>query len=136
MEFPITASCQCGQVSYRLFEPPQKVIACHCKACQTLSTGPLSITATVASDTIEFTGEMQEWSRMADSGNRNHAKFCPSCGHRIYHFNPQMPGIIKLKLKPVGLTDDRLFEPTLHIWTQEKLSWYALPQGVPFHEQQ
>jgi hypothetical protein len=130
MEFPIEGSCQCGQVTYKLYEAPTKVYACHCTECQKLSTSPFSITAIVPAGAIEFTGELSEWSRVADSGNRNNAKFCPTCGNRVYHYNPDDPATVKLKLKPVSLADDGIFAPKAHIWVSEKQSWYQIPEGL------
>ncbi|WP_335695433.1 GFA family protein [Shewanella psychrophila] len=134
MQYPVSASCQCGQVSYELAVPPQKVIACHCQECQKLSTSPFSVTAVVPQHTIQFTGEMKEWSRIAESGNENRAKFCPQCGTRIYHYNPQSPDIIKLKMKPVGASVDTSFAPTMHIFVSENPSWYLLPKGIISYE--
>jgi hypothetical protein len=130
MKFPINASCQCGQVSYKLHKAPKVVLACHCTECQKLATSPFSVTAVIEKDTIEFSGEMGEWTRLADSGNKNHARFCTGCGNRIYHFNPDDSSTLKLKLKPVNLEDSEIFEPTMHVWVSEKLSWYQIPEGV------
>lgn len=136
MKYPIKGSCQCGQVTYRLAEAPKLVLACHCTECQKLSTSPYSVTAAVATNAIEFSGELKEWSRSAESGNKNSAKFCPDCGNRVYHFNPDDESTIKLKLKPVKMTDDRIFEPTMHVWVSEKLSWYRIPEGVKVFDKQ
>lgn len=136
MEYPIEGSCQCGQVTYRLHGQPTLVLACHCTECQKLSTSPFSITAVISSSLIEFKGELMEWSRSADSGNRNNAMFCSTCGNRIYHYNPADLETIKLKLKPVNLSDATLFEPTAHVWVCEKLSWYQIPGGVQTFEKQ
>ena len=130
MKYPIKGSCHCGPVTYRLAEAPKIVFACHCTECQKLSTSPYSVTAVVATNAIEFSGELNEWSRSAESGNKNSAKFCPVCGNRVYHFNPDDVSTIKLKLKPVNMPDARLFEPTMHVWVSEKLSWYRIPEGV------
>lgn len=130
MKFPIKASCQCGQVTYTLHKAPKAVLACHCTECQKLATSPFSITAVVEKEAIDFSGEMAEWTRMADSGNRNHARFCTGCGNRIYHFNPDDSSTLKLKLKPVNIEDPEIFEPTMHVWVSEKLSWYQIPEGV------
>ncbi|MFC3033987.1 GFA family protein [Pseudoalteromonas fenneropenaei] len=130
MEFPIHAACQCGQVTYKLFAAPKMVLACHCKECQTLATAPFSVTALVSADDIEISGEMQEWERMAESGNRNRAKFCTGCGNRVLHFNPDDAHLLKLKLKPTDRKYDALFTPTAHVWTSEKVSWFELPEGV------
>jgi len=136
MEYPIEGSCQCGQLTYKLHEKPMVVWACHCTECQKLSTSPFSVTAIIASNAIEFTGKLNEWSRTADSGNRNSAKFCPTCGNRVYHYNPEDLSTIKLKLKPSGLLDATHFEPSAHVWVSEKLSWYQIPNGAETFEKQ
>lgn len=136
VSYPIEGSCQCGQVTYKLHEAPKMVLACHCTECQKIATGPFSVTAVIASSTIEFSGELKEWSRTAESGNKSNAKFCPNCGNRIYHFNPEDLSSVKLKLKPVNLADDEVFKPTVHIWVCEKLSWYQIPEGVKVIDKQ
>ncbi|KXO09565.1 Gfa-like protein [Moritella sp. JT01] len=104
------------------------VAACHCKECQKLSTSAFSITAIVNTDSVKFKGAMKDWNRVADSGEVNGAKFCPSCGNRIYHFNPNEPD--KLKLKPSNLSDTRIIKPTIHVWVSEKQEWFEIPEGV------
>lgn len=136
MEFPIHASCQCGQVSYVLKAQPLKVFACHCQECQTLATSAYSVTAICDTNDVEFSGEMGEWSRLAESGNKNHAKFCPQCGNRIYHYNPDAPETVKLKLKPVGMKHDSVFKPQAHVWVSEKLDWVDIPQGMKCFDKQ
>ncbi|MEH6355203.1 MAG: GFA family protein [Marinobacter sp.] len=136
INYPIEGSCQCGQVTYTLHEAPIMVLACHCTECQKMATGPFSVTAVIASSAIEFSGQLKEWSRAAESGNKSNAKFCPDCGNRIYHFNPEDVSTVKLKLKPVNLLDDKIFEPTAHIWVSEKLSWYQIPEGVKVIDKQ
>ncbi|MGR5066285.1 GFA family protein [Photobacterium sp. DNB22_13_2] len=128
--YPITGQCQCGQVSYTLKEAPLMVAACHCQECQTLATAPFSVTAIVAASSIEFKGEMKEWSRPTDSGGVSAATFCPDCGNRVYHYDPNMPEKIKLKLKSHQDADSILYKPTVHIWVSEKQDWYQIPEGV------
>lgn len=128
VQYPIKGACQCGGVTYELLAAPSLVAACHCKECQKLSTSAFSITAMVDADTVVFHGDMQEWQRMADSGNVSAAKFCPTCGNRIYHYNPADPQ--KLKLKVSNLEDTRLIQPTVHIWVSEKQDWFQIPEGV------
>lgn len=134
MTYPIEGSCQCGNVRYRLKAAPSMVVACHCRECQKLSSSAFSITAIVDADAIEFEGEMAEWSRVADSGNTNVAKFCPTCGNRIYHINPDDPG--RIKLKPSTLADTSIIEPTVHVWASQKQAWYTIPEGVTVFEKQ
>ncbi|RXJ72716.1 hypothetical protein CS022_13860 [Veronia nyctiphanis] len=136
MKFPINGSCQCGQATYTLYEAPKVVFACHCTECQKLSTSPFSVTAVIDAKKIEFSGKLSHWSRQADSGNQNHAVFCPQCGNRIYHFNPDDRSTVKLKLKPVDLSDANMFEPTAHVWVSEKVSWYQIPEGATVFDKQ
>ncbi|MFC3153233.1 GFA family protein [Litoribrevibacter euphylliae] len=134
MSYPIEGSCQCGGVKYQLLSKPLMIVACHCKECQKLSTSAFSITAMVEADSIQFEGEMVEWRRTADSGNINGAKFCPTCGNRIYHFNPDEPD--KIKLKPSNLSDTSIIKPTAHVWVSEKQEWFTLPDNVAIFEKQ
>ena len=101
-----------------------------------LATALFGVTAMFPADAIEFSGEMIKWGRIAASGNLNDGYSCSTCGNRIYQFNPAQPEIIKLKLKPVGLKDDTLLEPSAHVWISEKLSWVGLPEGVPTFDKQ
>ncbi len=131
--YPIKGACQCGTISYELLAAPIKVIACHCKECQTLSTSAFSITTIVEAESIRFSGETHEWERSSDSGNINRAHFCPTCGNRIYHINPLEPNIIKLKGR---LENSKGVNPTSHIWLSEKQDWYEVPENIPQHDKQ
>lgn len=130
MTYPIKGSCQCGNVTYLLKAKPKMVMACHCKECQKLATSPFSTGAVIDVNDIEFSGDMNEWARSSDSGNKNHAKFCPTCGNRIYHYNPDDLSKIRLKLRPINLVDESIFEPTAHVWVSEKVNWFSIPEGM------
>jgi hypothetical protein len=134
IQYPIRGSCQCGGVTYELLERPLMVVACHCKECQKLSTSAFSITAMIHENNVKFSGSMKDWSRSSDSGNISAAKFCPSCGNRIFHFNPDEPE--KLKLKPSNLEDTRIIEPSMHVWVSEKQDWFHIPEGVKVFDKQ
>lgn len=134
MPWPLHGACQCGNIRYKLMAPPLRVIACHCRDCQKLSASAFSITAIVPWDAVEVEGELAEWTRIADSGNRNVARFCPICGNRIYHFNPDDP--VTLKLKPSTLADTRFIRPTVHAWVCRKQAWYEIPPDVEVYEKQ
>jgi len=110
------------------------VVACHCKECQKLSTSAFSITAMVDAKSVVFSGEMAHWQRPADSGNISAAKFCPGCGNRIYHYNPDQPD--QIKLKPSNLSDTRLIQPVAHVWVSEKQDWFEIPAGIKVFDKQ
>ena len=77
---------------------------------------------------------MKRWSRIADSGNTSDAMFCPTCGNRIYHFDPNEPD--KFKLKPSNLSNTSIINPTIHVWVSEKQAWYQIPDGVKVFDKQ
>ena len=134
MEYPVDGSCQCGQVTYKLRKPPIAVAACHCTQCQKLSTSAFSLTAMIESNAIEIHGELNEWSRLAKSGNTSTAKFCPVCANHIYHYNPSNSQHIMLK--PSTLADTSVIKPTIHVWVSEKQDWYEIPEGVMVYDTQ
>lgn len=134
ISYPVSGSCQCGQVRLQPLSAPKLVVACHCRECQKLSTSAFSITALVNANQVLITGELQHWERLAASGNRNCAKFCPGCGNRIYHYNPATPA--QLKLKACYLENTAMLVPQMHLWVSEKQPWLQLPEGVVQFAQQ
>jgi hypothetical protein len=82
----------------------------------------------VNASAVEVSGELKEWRRTGASGQESVARFCPSCGTHIYHFNPAQPDTLMLKLS--SLEDTSTIDPTVHVWVQEKQGWYQMPEGV------
>ena len=76
-----------------------------------------------------LTGELKCWKRPTASGGIAACWFCPDCGNRIYHENPKIPEIVRLK--PGTLDDTSWLAPGLHVWTQTKQPWTPIPEGVP-----
>lgn len=88
----------------------------------------------VEADALKVSGELKEWHRVAASGNTCVAKFCPTCGNHIYHFDPD--NLKYLMLKPSTLDDTSIISPTIHVWVSEKQDWYQIPDGVQVFETQ
>ncbi|WP_018692882.1 GFA family protein [Algicola sagamiensis] len=132
--YPVAGSCQCGQVTYSLKTAPLVIAACHCIDCQKLSASAFSLTLVCQTDQVEFRGQLKQWERLAESGNRNQAFFCPECGNRIYHLNPEQPKLIKLKGGTLSNTD--VIQPNVHVWISRKQKWLEIPDGIPTFEQQ
>ncbi len=132
--FSATGRCQCGNITYQLTAAPLFTGVCHCGECQKLSAGAFSVTMVLAAEHFSVTGELKRWQRKADSGNDNVAFFCPECGNRIYHMNPDQPEIIKLK--PGTLDNSDLIQPTAHVWVSQKQAWVEIPEGVEQFSQQ
>ena len=135
MEYPIKGKCQCGNVEYEISEPFITQIVCHCTECQKLSATSFSISALTKRCNFKLLkGELKVYSRIAESGCKNSCYFCPTCGNRIYHENPDKPEIIRLK--PGTLEDTSVIQPTIHVWLKHKQSWVEIPEGVDKYETQ
>lgn len=130
-----SGACQCGGITYDLTEPPLATYVCYCTECQKLSAGVASTTMALRREALVLkTGRLKQWERMAESGNRNVANFCPDCGNRIYHEVPEMPDMIRLK---TGTLDDQsLVRPMVHFWTIRKPDWLPLPDFGLVYERQ
>ena len=133
--FPVTGTCQCGNVHYRITEPFLFQAVCHCRDCQKLSGTSFSISAFVKASTFELLqGELKSWRRSSDSGGLVDCFFCPTCGNRIYHQDPEKPGL--LRLKPGTLDDTSVIAPQAHVWVSRKQAWVDIPEGIDQHDTQ
>jgi hypothetical protein len=79
-------------------------------------------------------GNLNVFERSTDSGGSALCYFCPTCGNRVYHESPQMPGYYRLK--PGGLDDTSRISPQAHVWTSRAQTWYEFTGGVPVYETQ
>ena len=44
---PLSGTCRCATIRFKLLATPIMVVACHCRDCQTLTSNAFSITAMV-----------------------------------------------------------------------------------------
>lgn len=129
VELPLKGSCQCKNVTYCATDAPVASLACYCGECRKLSSSIVSTVLIFKTESICFYGELKTWERTSESGRRNVAYFCPVCGNRIYHFDPDMPGIVRLKS---GTLDSvAVPEPQVNQWVSRKPHWVPLAAGVP-----
>lgn len=135
MDKTVTGKCQCGSIQYKLTEPPIVTLVCHCIDCQKLSASAFSLTMAIKRHTFELVkGVLKVWTRPTAGGGTAICHFCPDCGNRIYHENPEMPEV--LRLKPGTLEDTSFIEPEAHVWTKRAQPWVHIPEGVPRFEAQ
>lgn len=130
-----TGSCQCGNVSYELSSGPLATYICYCTECIKLSAGVASTTMAIPRDALRISpSSLKQFERVGANGARNRAHFCPECGNRIFHENPDQPEIIRLK---TGTLDNQaLVHPVLHVWTIRKPAWLQIPDGDLVYETQ
>ena len=135
MKAPLKGSCQCGDISYIVKSDPILTVACHCRDCQKLSASAFSLTMLIPAEAFALTsGTLQMFKRPADKGGSALCYFCPHCGNRVYHENPQLPGFYRLK--PGGLDDTSGIVPQAHVWTSRAQPWFKFPTDVPTFDTQ
>ena len=118
-----TAQCSCGQLSVSLPGPSNRVVACHCIACQRRSGAPFSVGAFYPAEAVTVAGTPKQFSRVGASGRNVHFFFCPDCGATVYWKPDALPGMIGVA---VGAMADpnypapvrSVFETSKHAWVQ------------------
>lgn len=135
MKLPANGSCQCGNVKYEVTEEPLLTAACHCKDCQKLSASAFSISMILNRSGFRIlVGALKNWERPTAAGGIALCWFCPDCGNRIFHENPEMPKLIRLK--PGTLADTSAVEPQAHVWTCREQRWLSRFTDLPKFERQ
>jgi hypothetical protein len=135
MKLPASGSCQCGNVNYEITDEPLVTYACHCLDCQKLSTSAFSVTMMINRAAFRMvSGELKKWQRPTASGGVAVCWFCPECGNRIFHENPEMPDVIRLK--PGTLEDTTVIDPQAHVWACREQPWLQRFADLPKFEKQ
>jgi len=63
------------------------------------------------------------------SSPRAERAFCPACGTHLAYRADDLPEEADLTL--ASLDDPERFPPRDHVWVSRRLSWVALPAGLP-----
>lgn len=130
-----SGSCQCGRVKYEIHGEDLGLAICYCTECQKMSTGIATYSMALPREAFRLiTGTLRQWTRLADSGAKNLAHFCPECGVRIFHENPDTPGHIRLKAGTLDGANG--LEPDVHVWTRSAPAWVEIPEGALSYETQ
>jgi len=117
----IEGGCVCGAVRYAASAEPITVRNCWCRVCQYFAAGNASVNVVFPKDAVTITGELKDYASTADSGNRMHRRFCPSCGTQMFSESEARPNLLIVR---GGTLDDReIAKPTAVIWTRSAPSW-------------
>ena len=118
----ITGGCLCGKVRYRVSQPLEKIIACHCTHCQRTSGAGASFNAPVPSAAVSFTsGSPKMYADTAASGNILKRFFCGDCGSPIYTQRERTPDMMVLKVGTLDASNE--MKLVMNIWTDSARPW-------------
>ena len=130
----INGGCLCGAVRYTLNAKPIVTRECWCKLCQSLASGNSTINLVFPVDAISISGELKDYSSIADDGNKMHRRFCSSCGVHLFSNAEERPNIIVVRAGTLDDAEQVKIEGI--IWTSEAPSWAYLNPDIPHFENQ
>ena len=129
-----TGGCLCGSVRYTASSEPIVTRACWCKLCQSLASGNATINLAFAAKDVTITGELHDYESVADSGDKMHRRFCPSCGVHMFSHAEEKSEMLVVR---AGTLDDRE-QVNIEgiIWTSTAPNWAVLDSNLPHFEGQ
>lgn len=130
----ITGGCLCGAVRYHTEAEPITTRLCWCRVCQFLAAGNAAVNVCLPTAGMTITGELRDYVSIADSGNRMHRRFCPTCGTHMFSEAESRPHLIFVR---VGTLDDpEIAKPAAAIWTAKAPSWARIDDSLARFEGQ
>lgn len=123
--------CLCGAIRYRVLDPIDAIVHCHCSMCRRAS-GAVAVTwLTLPKDRFTVTkGELAAWNS-SDHGTRT---FCPECGGQITFWSSERPDELDVTL--CTLDQPERFPARHHVYTTAKLPWLHLDENLPEYPEQ
>ncbi|WP_109355396.1 GFA family protein [Sphingorhabdus sp. EL138] len=129
MSQPHHGGCQCGDIRYAITGEPIVTFACHCTICQSQSGSAFGLAMRFHAEDFQISsGQLQSFTRRAESGQVFTNSFCANCGTRIHHHASANPD--HLSLKPGTLDDTSWLKPTHHIFARSAQNWFIFPEDA------
>ena len=124
-DHPVTGSCLCGKVSFKITELNRDVVVCHCQQCRK-QTGHVVAATRANNDSIALHGgEHLTWFYASDEAKRG---FCKHCGSVLFwkRNNTNTTSVMAGSLEAAT----RL-QTISHIFTESKGDYYEISDGIP-----
>lgn len=113
-KLPWSAVCMCGQVKMRISAPPMIAMACHCRGCQKLTSGPSSLSLMFPAVAFTVEGET-ELGGLHRPVSPHH--FCLRCKNWLF---TRISGGELVNLGPAMLEDASWVRPYVESYVGEK----------------
>jgi hypothetical protein len=127
--------CACGAVRYEAVGEPIFVNHCTCRLCQRQTGGTGVLNAFYESDRVTVTaGAFTEHVLKAGSGGDHTICRCSQCGTAVFSYYPRV-GRFGAGIRVGSFDNPDAFTPTAVVFTESKMPWVALPEGIPAFEQ-
>lgn len=123
---PWSASCLCGGVNMKVTAPPMATMACHCRGCQKLTSGPYSLSVLLPSAGFEVTQGVPVLGALR--GENQHF-YCPDCKSWLF---TRPAGMDLVNLRSTMLDDGSWAAPIMESMTAEKLPFASTGAEISF----
>ncbi|OWU84237.1 aldehyde-activating protein [Oceanicola sp. 22II-s10i] len=121
--------CTCGAVRYRMADRPLHVHCCHCTWCQRESGSAFAVNALIEMSCLEVEGRTEAVVTPTSSRRGQIVHRCPTCQVALWSHYGMGPAIAFVRVGT--LETPAACPPDVHIYTESKLPWVTLPEGVP-----
>lgn len=127
----ISGSCHCGSIAFEANVDANKIMICHCNDCQKLSGTAFRTVVISQVDGFHVTkGEVKEYIKTAESGNKRAQGFCQHCGSGLYATSETKEN--RVYGIRVGVVDQRNeLKPGNQIWCNSAMSWLSELNDIP-----
>jgi hypothetical protein len=127
----IDGQCHCGRVCYRAEIDPAQVVICHCTDCQTLTGSPYRVTAIVAGDAIQLTGDTPKiYAKIGDNGQKRLQHFCGACGSPLFT-SGEGAASEEWGIRWGSIRQRTQIRPARQIWCRSALPWIDTVSALP-----
>jgi hypothetical protein len=124
-----TGGCFCGEVTFTIAGEPEGARFCWCRDCQRIASGSATVNVLFDEQTVAYSGNMTQISRVADSGNTVERGFCSVCGSQMFSRTVEGPPM-PMRIRAGTLDDPEICPPSMIIWGSSAPSWAPFPDGM------
>ena len=116
----LNGDCYCGDITIMGKVSPDKIMACYCTDCQKFSGSPFRAVAVIAVGDFKIPSTVNEFLKIAESGNERMPDFYGKCGSHLYATDPAKT----LSMIRTGCLDQHHeLVPAKHIFGKSAVEW-------------
>ena len=121
-QLKVDGKCYCGEITIDGTVASNMILACHCTDCQIFSGGPFRANAVIPAGSLNITGNVKEYLKVAESGNERIQGFCGQCGSQLYAVDPAKTTYM---VRTGCLRQRDQLVPTKHIFGKSTAAWLS-----------
>ena|SRR5690242_1552181 len=125
---PVTGGCLCGAVRFEGKAFLHSAYYCHCTTCQKSTGEPFEIGVPIKTGTLRFTKGEPTYYQSSNFGKRG---FCAKCGSRLVWAPANSSDGWGTNVAVCSLDNPADVRPRYHTYTDTKLPWLHIPDGLP-----